>query len=112
MSLRQNIASDLLVILFLLLAPLVMFHQQTLGGRTLLPSENLYQHLPYSAYRDVVKAPSAPHNHLLSDMVLQNYQWKRFIRAQIEQGRSRCGTLISLPARHSSPRVSTPLCIR
>ncbi|MCY3782065.1 MAG: oligosaccharide flippase family protein [Chloroflexi bacterium] len=86
MSLRQNIASDLLLIVFLLLAPLLMFHQQTLGGRTLLPSENIYQHLPYSAYRDVVKAPAVPHNHLLSDMVLQNYQWKRFIRAQIAEG--------------------------
>ncbi len=86
MSLRQRAVPDLLLILFLLLGPLLMFHQQTLGDRTLLPSENLYQHLPYSAYRDVVKAPAAPHNHLLSDMVLQNYQWKRFIRAQIAEG--------------------------
>ena len=86
MSLRQRVAPDLLLIFSLLLAPLLMFHQQTLGNRTLLPSENLYQHLPYSAYRDVVKAPAIPHNHLLSDMVLQNYQWKRFIRAQIAEG--------------------------
>ncbi len=86
MSLHQRAAPDLLLVLMLLLAPLAMFHQQTLGDRTLLPSENLYQHLPYSAYRDVVKAPATPHNHLLSDMVLQNYQWKRFIRAQIADG--------------------------
>ncbi len=86
MSLRQRVAPDLLLIFSLLLAPLLMFHQQTLGDRTLLPSENLYQHLPHSAYRDVVKAPAIPHNHLLSDMVLQNYQWKRFIRAQIAEG--------------------------
>ncbi|MCY3917695.1 MAG: oligosaccharide flippase family protein [Chloroflexi bacterium] len=79
-------APDLALISVLLIAPLVMFHQQTLGGRTLLPSENLYQHLPYSAYRDVVRAPAIPHNHLLSDMVLQNLPWKRFIRAQIADG--------------------------
>ena len=85
MPLRQR-AADLALIAFLLLAPLLMFHQQTLGQRSLLPSENLYQHLPYSAYRDVVKAPAKPHNHLLSDMALQNYQWKQFIRAQMDQG--------------------------
>ncbi len=83
---RRRTAPDLVLIVFLLLAPLLMFHQQTLGDRSLLPTENLYQHLPWSAYREVVQAPAAPHNHLLSDMVLQNYQWKRFIRAQIAQG--------------------------
>ena len=86
MSLRRRLPPDLTLVLFLLLAPLAMFHQQTLGDRTLLPTENLYQHLPYSAFRDAVSAPAIPHNALLSDMVLQNYQWKSFIRAQISQG--------------------------
>jgi len=63
-----------------------MFHQQTLGYRTLLPTENLYQYLPHFAYREVVSAPEIPHNHLLSDMVLQNYQWKWFIREQLAAG--------------------------
>ena len=84
--LRRGAAPDLLLVGFLLLAPLLMFHQQTLGDRTLLPTENLYQYLPWSAYREVAQAPSTPQNHLLSDMVLQNYQWKRFIRAQMEAG--------------------------
>ncbi len=86
LPLRRRVAPDLALILLLLIAPLLMFHQQTLGGRTLLPSENLFQHLPYSAYREVARAPATPHNHLVSDMVLQNLQWKSFIRAQIEQG--------------------------
>ena len=86
LPLRRRVAPDLALILLLLIAPLLMFHQQTLGGRTLLPSENLFQHLPYSAYREVARAPATPHNHLLSDMVLQNFQWKSFIRAQIAQG--------------------------
>ena len=86
LPLRRRVASDLALILLLLIAPLLMFHQQTLGGRTLLPSENLFQHLPYSAYREVARAPATPHNHLLSDMVLQNLQWKSFIREQIAQG--------------------------
>lgn len=84
--LQRGAAPNLLLVVFLLLAPLLMFHQQTLGDRTLLPAENLYQQLPWSAYREVAQAPATPHNHLLSDMVLQNYQWKQFIRAQIAQG--------------------------
>lgn len=86
MRILRRFLPDTLMILFLLLLPLVMFHQQTLGDRTLLPTENLYQYLPHSAYRDVVSAPEIPHNHLLSDMVLQNYQWKWFIREQLSQG--------------------------
>ncbi len=85
MPLRRA-APDLALVLLLLIAPLAMFHQQTLGDRTLLPSENLFQHLPFSAYREVAGAPARPQNHLLSDMVLQNLGWKRFIRAQIAQG--------------------------
>lgn len=84
--LRRRILPDLPLILFLALLPLAIFHQQTLGGRTLLPTENLYQYLPHSAYRQVVQAPDIPHNHLLSDMILQNYQWKSFIRQQLAQG--------------------------
>ena len=85
MTLRR-FAPDLALILILLIAPLAMFHQQTLGDRTLLPSENLFQHLPFSAYREVAQAPATPQNHLLSDMVLQNLGWKSFIRSQIAQG--------------------------
>ena len=86
MRIVRRILPDVLIISFLLLLPLVMFYQQTLGDRTLLPTENLYQYLPHSAYREVVHAPDIPHNHLLSDMILQNYQWKWFIREQLSQG--------------------------
>ncbi len=85
-DLWRRILPDLGLILLLLVLPLMMFHQQTLGDRTLLPTENLYQSLPHSVYREVVGAPAIPHNHLISDMVLQNYQWKSFIREQIAQG--------------------------
>jgi O-antigen/teichoic acid export membrane protein len=74
---------DILIILALFLLPLVMFWQQTVGGRTLLPTENLYQYEPFATYREVAKAPAIPHNALLSDLVLENYQWKSFIRESI-----------------------------
>lgn len=70
----------------LFLLPLILFWPQTIGGRTLLPTENLYQYEPFYTYREVVKAPEIPHNHLLDDLVLQNFQWKSFIRQQLAQG--------------------------
>jgi O-antigen/teichoic acid export membrane protein len=69
-----------------LLLPLLLFWQQTVGGRTLLPTENLYQSEPFATYREDVSAPEIPHNALLSDLILQNYQWKTFIREQLAQG--------------------------
>ena len=77
---------DIAIIVLLFLLPLGFFFQQTLGGKTLLPTENLYQFEPFATYREVVGAPDVPHNHLLSDMVLQNYQWKSFIRQQLSAG--------------------------
>jgi len=76
---------DTLIALLLLALPLILFWPQTLGGRTLLPAENLFQYPPYDAYREVAQAPAVPHNALLDDLVLQNLQWKSFIRESIAQ---------------------------
>jgi O-antigen/teichoic acid export membrane protein len=77
---------DILIIALLFALPLVMFWQQTVGGYTLLPTENLYQFEPYATYREVAEAPALPHNALVSDLVLQNYQWKSFIRESLSKG--------------------------
>ena len=69
---------DIAIIALLFALPLIMFYQQTLGGRTLLPTENLYKYEPFATYSEVVKAPP-PHNGLLDDLVLENMQWKQFI---------------------------------
>jgi O-antigen/teichoic acid export membrane protein len=79
---RRNLA----IIGLLFLLPLILFWPQTVGGQTLLPTENLYQFEPYYSERDVVSAPDLPHNHLLSDLVLQNLQWRSFTRESITQG--------------------------
>ncbi len=76
---------DFSIIGLLFLLPLLMFFQQTVGGRTLLPTENLYQYEPYATYREVVSAPDVPHNHLVSDLILQNYQWKSYLRDSIDR---------------------------
>ena len=81
----RRFAPDIAAIALLFILPLIVFWQQTVGGRTLLPTENLYQYEPYATYAEVVRAP-APHNPLLSDLVLQNFQWKSFIRESINRG--------------------------
>lgn len=62
---------------FLLLA-LAFFGQVTLGGKTLLPADNVFVWAPWRAYAGQV-SPQGPHNALLSDLYLENYAWKRFI---------------------------------
>jgi O-antigen/teichoic acid export membrane protein len=82
----RRYSRDFLILALLFLLPLVMFWSQTIGGQTLLPAENLYQYLPYAAYRAELGVPEVPHNALLSDLVLQNMQWKAFIRESLSQG--------------------------
>jgi O-antigen/teichoic acid export membrane protein len=77
---------DIIIVCLLFLLPLAFFLPQTLGGRTLIPTENLFQYEPYATYREQVGAPEIPHNHLVSDLILENYQWKSFIRQQLAQG--------------------------
>jgi O-antigen/teichoic acid export membrane protein len=77
---------DLATAALLFVLPLLLFWPQTLGGRTLLPAENLYQFEPYASYRAQAGAPEIPHNALLSDLILQNFQWKTFIRASFAAG--------------------------
>ncbi|HYN87945.1 MAG TPA: oligosaccharide flippase family protein, partial [Ardenticatenaceae bacterium] len=71
--------------LFFLALPLALFWQSLLPGRTLIPFDNLYSFLPWSAFAEQVGA-GTPHNELISDLLLENYAWKLFIRAQITEG--------------------------
>jgi O-antigen/teichoic acid export membrane protein len=77
---------DAAIIALLFLLPLILFWPQTVGGKTLLPAENLYQWEPYYTYRAEAGVPEQPHNHLLSDLVLQNMQWKALMRDELARG--------------------------
>lgn len=80
---RRLIDVPLLALLFLL--PLILFWSQTVGGRTLLPTENLFADLPFSTYRAELNVPE-PHNGLLADLVLENLQWKTFTLDSLRAG--------------------------
>lgn len=82
----RRFAPDLRILLLLALPPLLLFWQQTLGGRTLIPADNLYQYEPWASSRGEVGVPDVPHNLLVSDLVLQNYHWKQFLRDNLEAG--------------------------
>jgi O-antigen/teichoic acid export membrane protein len=69
---------DLLGVLFLLFLPLIFFWPVTLGGKTLLPVDNLFTFEPWASLASEWNV-SIPHNELLSDLILENYAWKRFI---------------------------------
>jgi len=78
----HNALPDILILTLLLVVPLLFFAPQTLGGKTLLPVDNLYQWEPYRSLSDDLGVGRA-HNPLLSDLILENAAWKLFARAEI-----------------------------
>ena len=83
LKLFRRIRPDLLIGFVLFLLPLGLFWQVTVGDKTLLPADNLYQYPPWSNYRVQLGVPVVPHNALLSDLVLENLEWKTFTRQAI-----------------------------
>jgi O-antigen/teichoic acid export membrane protein len=69
---------DLLIALALLCLSLLFFWPVVGGGRTLLPADIPYQYAPWSASAAQMGV-SVPQNHLLADLILENYVWKQFI---------------------------------
>ncbi len=70
----------------LFLLPLLLFWPVTVGSRTLVPADNLYQFEPYRSYAEQQGVALPPHNELLSDLVLENLTWKQFILQSIQAG--------------------------
>jgi O-antigen/teichoic acid export membrane protein len=77
---------DVWVVAALLALPMVLYWQVTLGDRTLIPADNLLAYEPYASARAQFGVSGPAHNMLLSDLVLQNYLWKQFIRESIAAG--------------------------
>ena len=77
---------DLLLLAAFLILPLLLFADVTIGGRTMVPADNLFQWQPWAEMAGTTAAASAPQNSLLSDLILQNYIWKQFVRESLAQG--------------------------
>lgn len=82
----RRLTPDIFIAVLLLAVPLLLFAPQTLGARTLVPADNLFQWEPYRSLRNEVGV-ERPHNTLISDLVLQNAPWKQFAREQIQARR-------------------------
>ena len=76
---------DLGILAFLLLLPLLLFAPVALGSKTLLPADTLFLFEPYRAVSGSLGV-TFPQNHLVADLILENYAWKRFL---VEALRSR-----------------------
>ncbi|MGD2144277.1 MAG: hypothetical protein PVF54_07355, partial [Anaerolineae bacterium] len=74
----RRLLPDLGIFILLLLLPLLLFAPVALGSRTLLPADILFSFEPYRAAADALGV-SHPQNHLLADLILENFAWKRFL---------------------------------
>jgi O-antigen/teichoic acid export membrane protein len=66
------------VVTLLLLLPLLLFAPVALGSKMLLPVDSLFLFEPYRAAAADLGV-DYPHNHLIADLILENYAWKRFL---------------------------------
>lgn len=77
--------ADLPNLAILLALPLILFASVVFGNRTLLPADNLTAVEPYRSIA-AQYGVDIPHNQLLSDLVLENYPWKKFILESLKAG--------------------------
>lgn len=83
--LRAITRQDLVAALVLLLLPLLLFWPVTFGPRTLLPVDNLFAYEPWASFQES-RGVGLPQNQLLSDLILENYVWKKFVRESLAAG--------------------------
>jgi len=76
---------DALAILVLVALPFLFFWPVVFGGKTLVPVDNLFVWEPWRSLA-VQYGVAEPHNPLLSDLILENYVWKLFIRRCVSAG--------------------------
>jgi O-antigen/teichoic acid export membrane protein len=69
---------DLGILALLLLLPLLLYAPVAFGAKTLLPVDTLFLHEPYRADAGDLGV-DYPQNHLVADLILENYVWKRFL---------------------------------
>ena len=82
---KRALLIGLSIVLLLLGLLLAFFWPVVLGGKTLLPLDNLFAFPPWRAYASQFGV-QVPHNELLSDLILENYVWKRFIVQSLRSG--------------------------
>ena len=76
----------LILLLILALLPAILLWPVLFTGKTLLPFDNLFEWEPYRQFAKQMGVTLPPHNSLLSDLILENYVWKKFIVECLRRG--------------------------
>ncbi len=85
MSRLSRYKSDLFIVAGFMILPLLLFADVTLGGATMVPFDNLFQWQPWAGAAAELGV-GRPHNTLISDLILENYVWRQFIRESLALG--------------------------
>ena len=85
MKLLRRFGPDLAILAGFLILPFLLYASVTLGGKTMLPVDNLFQWAPWQRYAAEFGV-SVPHNNLLTDLIIENYAWKRFAVNSLQAG--------------------------
>jgi O-antigen/teichoic acid export membrane protein len=76
------VRTGLALLLLLSILATILLWSVTFGGRVLVPFDNLYAFPPWDRFAAQLGV-GVPHNQLLSDLLLENYAWKLFIRRSL-----------------------------
>ncbi|MCB9421426.1 MAG: hypothetical protein H6667_16605 [Ardenticatenaceae bacterium] len=76
---------EFLIVVGFLLLPLLLYAPVTLGGKTMIPVDNLFQWQPWASSAEQLGV-ATPQNSLLTDLVIENYAWKRFFVESVKAG--------------------------
>ena len=85
MSRLRRYKVDFVILVGFLVLPFLLFGAVTLGEKTMLPADNLFQWAPWASAAEQFQA-TVPHNSLLTDLILENYAWKRFAINALQDG--------------------------
>lgn len=85
MSRLRRYQHDFWLVAGFLILPLLLFGNVVLTGQIMVPADNLFQWQPWQAATDEFGL-DRPQNALITDLVIQNYPWKQFIRESLSQG--------------------------
>ena len=85
MKLLRRYSVDLLILVGFLILPFLLYGAVTVGSKTMLPVDNLFQWAPWQPYAAEFGA-AIPHNSLLTDLIIENFAWKRFAVNSLQAG--------------------------
>ena len=77
--------ADFLIALGYLVLPLLLYGSVTIGSRTMIPADVLFQWAPWNAAAAESDA-LPPHNALIGDLAIQNTPWKQFTLDSLRGG--------------------------